>query len=145
MKCLAQEFRADLDAQLAGDERSEFNLPRREAVATICRRYLEVLFPIYFLWSEREVPGTHACRHLIEIQTLLSNQICSAVRFECRRSSKQPPADLEHYAEEAHKTLFGQLPELARLLGARDCRASGTDVHCRSGGPGTTGDSFRSS
>jgi hypothetical protein len=41
MKCLAQEFRADLDAQLAGDERSDFNLPRREAVATICRRYLE--------------------------------------------------------------------------------------------------------
>ena len=28
MKCLAQEFRADLDAQLAGDERSDFNLPQ---------------------------------------------------------------------------------------------------------------------
>ena len=29
MKCLAQEFRADLDAQLAGEESSEFNLPTR--------------------------------------------------------------------------------------------------------------------
>jgi len=116
MKCLAQEFRADLDAQLAEDEHSDFNLPRREAVATICRRYLEILFPIYYLCGEREVPGTLACHHLIEIQTLLSSQICSAVRFECRRNGKPTPADLEHYAEEAHKSLFGQLPELARLL-----------------------------
>ena len=117
MKCLAQEFRADLDAQLAGDELSEFNLPRREVVATICRRYLEVLFPIYFLCGEREVPGVRACKHLVEIQTLLSTQICSAVRFECRRSGKQTPPDLERYAEETHKNLFGQLPELAHLLG----------------------------
>jgi serine O-acetyltransferase len=123
MKCLAQEFRADLDAQLAGDEGSEFNLPRGEAVATICRRYLEVLFPIYYLCGEREVPGTRACHHLIEIQTLLSNQICSAVHFECRRSGKQTPADLVHYADEVHKNLFGQLPELAHLL-ATDIEAA---------------------
>src|SRR5208282_6237483 len=97
IKCLAQEFRADLDAQLAGDKGSEFNLPSRESVATICRRYLEVLFPIYYLCGEREVPGTRACRHLIEIQTLLSTQICSAVRFECRRSGKPSPAELEHF------------------------------------------------
>ena len=116
MKCLAQEFRADLDAQLAGDESSEFNLPTREAVATLCRRYLEILFPIYYLCGEREVPGTLACHHLIEIQSLLSNQICRAVRFECRRSGEPIPADLEHYAEEVHKSLVAQLPELARLL-----------------------------
>ncbi|MGA2964386.1 MAG: serine O-acetyltransferase [Candidatus Korobacteraceae bacterium] len=116
MKCLAQEFRADLDAQLAGDESSEFNLPTREAVATLCRRYLEILFPIYYLSGEREVPGALACHHLIEIQTLLAQQICSAVRFECRRSGKLIPSDLEHYAEDAHKSLFMQLPELARLL-----------------------------
>jgi serine O-acetyltransferase len=123
MKCLAQEFRADLDAQLAGDELSEFNLPRRDAVATICRRYLEVLFPIYFLCGEREVPGTRACRHLIEIQSLLTKQVCSAVRFECRRSGKPAPGELESYAEEIHKKLFGQLPELAQLL-ATDIEAA---------------------
>jgi len=123
MKCLAQEFRADLDAQLAADELSDFNLPRREMVATLCRRYLEVLFPIYFLCGEREVPGTRACHHLIEIQTLLSKQICSAVRFECRRSNKQTPTDLDQYAEEVHKKLFGQFPELAHLL-ATDIEAA---------------------
>ncbi len=123
MKCLAQEFRADLDAQLAGDEGSEFNLPRREVVATICRRYLEVLFPIYYLCGEREVPGTRACHHLTEIQDLLTKQICSAVRFESRRSGKPAPADLEHCAEEVHKKLLGQLPELAHLL-ATDIEAA---------------------
>jgi serine O-acetyltransferase len=123
MKCLAREFRADLDAQLAGDETSEFKLPRREAVATLCRRYLEVLFPIYYLAAEGEVAGTRACRYLTEIETLLSNQICSAVRFECRRSDKPTPADLEPYAGEVHKNLIGQLPEMARLL-ATDIEAA---------------------
>ena len=123
MKCLAQEFRADLDAQLAGDEGSEFNLPRGEAVATICRRYLEVLFPVYFLGGEREAAGAGTVLHPKEIQALLSSQICSAVRFECRRSGKQAPVDLEHYAEEVHKKLIAQLPELAHLL-ATDIEAA---------------------
>jgi len=123
MKCLAQEFRADLDAQLAGEERSDFNLPRRDDVGTICRRYLEVLFPIYYLCGEREVPGTLACRHLVEIQTLLAGQICSAVRFEYRRSGKPAPSNLDRYAEEIHKKLFAQLPELAHLL-ATDIQAA---------------------
>jgi serine O-acetyltransferase len=116
MKCLAQEFRANLDAQLAGDEASDFNLPRREVVATICRRYLEVLFPIFYVGGDGEAAGTGACRHLTEIHALLGKQICSAVRFECRRSGKPLPRDLEHCAEEIHKTLSGQLPELAHLL-----------------------------
>lgn len=123
MKCLAQEFRADLDSQLAGDERSDFNLPGREAVATICHRYLEVLFPIYFLCGEREVTDTTTWLPLAEIHTLLANQICRAVRFECRRSGKPTPLDLEHYTEEVQKKLFGQLPELAHLL-ATDIKAA---------------------
>ena len=131
MKCLAQEFRADLDAQLAGDESSEFNLPTREAVAIICRRYLEVLFPIYYLCGEREAPGTLACHHLIEIQTLLAKQICRAVRFECRRSGKPIPTETSsNYAEEIHKNLFAQFPELAHLL-ATDIQAAYHNDPCR--------------
>ena len=123
MKCLAQEFRADLDSQLAGEERNGFSLPNREAVAAICRRYLEVLFPIYYLCNEREMPGTNACKQLVDIQTLLEKQICAAVRFEYRRSGKQAPAELENYAEDIHKNLFGQFPELAHLL-ASDIQAA---------------------
>ncbi len=123
MRCLAEEFRADLDAQVAGDGLSEFNLPRREAVATVCRRYLEVLFPIFYLGGGGAVSGAGTSLHLLEIQALLANQICSAVRFECRRSRKPAPANLEHYAEEVHKKLIGQLPELAHLL-ATDIEAA---------------------
>ena len=123
LKLLSEEFRAALDAQLAGEECSDFTLPRREAVATMCRRYLEVLFPIYYAAGGRDIQDKPVGRQLAEIRTLLSNQICSAVRFECRRSRKQTPADLEHYAEETHAKLFAQLPDLARLL-ATDIEAA---------------------
>jgi len=81
--------RADLDARLAG----------MRAAISVCpaaRRGHDlspipgVLFPIYYLCGERETPGTRACQHLVEIQTLLSNQICSAVRFEFRRRGNRP-------------------------------------------------------
>ena len=123
MKCLAQEFRADLDAQLLGDERSEFILPRRDAVAFICLRYLEVLFPFYFLRGEAQAPGTPAYFQLLEIKDCLSKQICSAIRFECRRSIKPTPADLDQCAEQIEEKLFAQLPELAHLL-ATDIEAA---------------------
>jgi len=116
MKCLAQEFRVALEAQLAGEDRSEFRLPNRDAVALICHRYLETLFPIYFLGQERVTPETPAGLYLQEIQTLLAGQICSAVRFDCRRTGKPAPTDLEDCAEKVLQNLFGQLPELARLL-----------------------------
>ena len=116
LKCLAAEFRADLDAKLAGDERSEFNLPQRDAVAAICRRYLEVLFPLYYDGNEGDGSGKGVCRYLAEIQSLLEAQVCSAIRFECRRSGKAAPADLEPCAGQVCEKLFAQLPELAHLL-----------------------------
>jgi serine O-acetyltransferase len=118
MKCLAQEFYADLDAQRAGQERGDLNLPSREAVATICRLYLEILFPIYYLWDEGVAGDSRASQQLADIQTLLSNQICSAVRFQSGCSGKSAPTELEKYAEEIHKKLFDQFPELAHLLAA---------------------------
>lgn len=123
LKLLAEEFRAGLAAHLAGDECNEFTLPRREAVAAICDRYLEVLFPVYFIGGERQTPEMPAALHLKGIQTLLASQICSAVRFECRRSAKQSPGDLESYTEEVYEKLSEQLPDLARLL-ATDIEAA---------------------
>jgi len=122
MKCLAHQFRKDMDAQLMGDESSEFLLPRRDAVAFVCSRYLEVLFPYYFLPGDPE-PGTPAYFQLMEIQDRLSKQICSAIRFECRRSGKETPDELERWAETIEQKLFAQLPELAHLL-ATDIEAA---------------------
>ena len=123
MKCLAQEFRTALDARLAGDDHSEFQLPNRETVALISRRYLETLFPIHFLSGDPEALGTQAESYLQETKTLLASQICSAVRFDCRRSGKPAPANLGPCADEVLENLFGQLPDLARLL-ASDIEAA---------------------
>jgi serine O-acetyltransferase len=60
-----------------------------------------------------------ATRHyLVEIETLLREQLCSAMRFDRRSRGDQPSADLEDRAQEQIEHLFGQLPELAGLLGS---------------------------
>jgi len=125
MKSLAGEFKLALDAQLAGDERSEFKLPSREAVAVICRRYLDVLLPVFFNGGKlaRGATGSDSRWYLREVETLLAEQICRAVRFDLRRRGQPAPADLEDCAGKQLETLFGQLPELSRLL-ASDIEAA---------------------
>ena len=124
MKCLAQEFRANLDAHLAGDAADSHGLPRREAVGTICRRYLEILFPDLLSRRELKPPAGQDSAQLAEIQSLLVKQICGAVRFECLRSGKATPADLEtHARRDPPEVLPGSLPELAHLL-ATDIQAA---------------------
>ena len=117
---LAREFRLALDAQLAGDERSEIRLPSREAVAAICRHYLEILFPVYFAapGAERATPDRRTGAYLREMQTLLADQICRAMRFDCRSKGKPAPADAAHYVEEVLGSLFEEFAELAGLLGS---------------------------
>ncbi|MGB7591438.1 MAG: serine acetyltransferase [Terriglobia bacterium] len=122
---LASEFRVALDAQLSGDYSCEFRLPSREAAAQICRRYLELLFPVFYQ-GQGATPDRAAigARHyLAEMETLLREQLCSAMRFDRRCHGDQSPADIEDRAQELTEHLFGQLPELARLL-ASDIEAA---------------------
>ena len=125
MKSLAGEFKLALDAQLAGDDRSEFKLPSREAVAVICRRYLDVLLPVFFNGGglERSVPGSDSRWYLRGVETLLAEQICCAVRFDLRRRGQPTPANIEDCAGKQLEELFSQLPELSRLL-ASDIEAA---------------------
>jgi len=125
MKGLAGEFKLALDAQLAGDERSEFKLPSRETVAVICRRYLDVLLPVFFNGAglERGALESDSRWYLREVETLLAEQICRAVRLELRRRGQPTPADLEDCAGKYLEALFSQLPELSRLL-ASDIEAA---------------------
>ena len=115
---LAREFRVALDAQLTGEEASEFKLPSREAVAQICRRYLGLLFPIFY---DGRGAGTTALDsdtrpYLVEVETLLTEQMCRAIRFDCRRRGQEIPRTLEDCAREEREALLSQLPELSRLL-----------------------------
>jgi serine O-acetyltransferase len=125
IKTLAREFKAALDAQLAGEEREKFMLPSRSAVEVVCHRYLEVLLPVFFKGGQVR-PDTldPASRlYLREVETLLRDQMCRAVRFDTCRRGKPLPADLEDCAEKHVAELFRQLPELSRLL-ASDIEAA---------------------
>jgi serine O-acetyltransferase len=115
---LAREFRVALDAQLVGEDASEFKLPSREAVAQICRRYLGLLFPIFY---DGRGAGTTALDsdtrpYLVEVETLLTEQMCRAIRFDCRRRGQELPRNIEDCAREEREALLSQLPELSRLL-----------------------------
>jgi serine O-acetyltransferase len=122
---LASEFRSALDAQLSGDYGCEFRLPSREAAAQICRRYLELLFPVFYQGrgAEPDRVATGARHYLPEMETLLREQLCSAMRFDRRCQGDQSPVDIEDRAQELTEHLFGQFPELARLL-ASDIEAA---------------------
>jgi serine O-acetyltransferase len=125
LESLVSEFKAALDAQLAGDYGCEFQLPNREAAAQICRRYLELLFPVFYQGQDADLErvlagGKH---YLVEIETLLREQLCFALRFDRRCRGDQSPVNLEDCAQELTERLFGFLPELARLL-ATDLEAA---------------------
>ncbi len=122
---LASEFRTALDAQLAGDYGCEFQLPSRESVAQICRRYLGLLFPVFYQGrrAETDSPPAGTRGYLTEIETLLREQLCSAMRFDRRCRGDQLPANFEDRAQEMIDDIFGQLPELAGLL-ASDIEAA---------------------
>ena len=125
LESLASEFKAALDAQLSGDYGCEFQLPNREAAGQICRHYLELLFPVFYQpqSADAQRAATGARHYLAEIETLLREQLCSAIRFDQRCQRGQSPAGIEERAQELTERLFAQLPELARLL-ASDIEAA---------------------
>ena len=121
LKHLAQEFLAEIEAPVAGEKGS--GLPSRKTLGAICRRYLEILFPVYYLKGVAPEADTPVAKRIEEIQTLLEEQICAAVRLEYGRSGKPFPAKLEAHAQEICRHLFAQFPELAQLL-ASDIQAA---------------------
>ena len=118
LKNLASEFKVAFDAQLAGDDSGEFKLPSREAVTLICRRYLDILFPVFFLGQRlgRGNLQSDSRWYLREIETLLAEQMCRAIRFDLRRSGQPLPGNMEDCVGKQLEVVFGQLPELSALL-----------------------------
>ena len=125
LRNLATEFKVAFDAELAGDASGEFKLPSREAVALICRRYLDILFPVFFLGQrlDREGLSSDSRRYFREIETLLAEQMCRAIRFDLRRRGQPPPGNMTDCVGKQLDVLFSQLPELSALL-ASDIEAA---------------------
>ena len=122
---LASEFKTALDAQLAGDYGCEFRLPSRDTAAQVCRHYLGLLFPVFYRGqgSKLESAPAESRHYLAEIETILREQLCSAMRFDRRRRRDDSSVEIEDRAEELTNELFAQLPELATLL-ASDIEAA---------------------
>jgi len=115
---LASEFKTALDAQLSGDYGCEFRLPSRDAAAQICHRYLGLLFPVFYQAPQTAEGGAaNSSRHyLAELETLLREQLCSAMRFDRRCQGEESSVDIEDRAQELTEGIFEQFPQLANLL-----------------------------
>jgi serine O-acetyltransferase len=122
---LATEFKTALDARLAGDYGCEYALPSREAAAQICRRYLDLLFPVFYAGERApaERPADAARHYLAELETLLREQLCAALRFDRRCHGDASDLEIEERAQDLTERLFDQFEDLAGLL-ASDIQAA---------------------
>ena len=114
LDCLAKEFRAAIGDRRTGDAEGEYWLPSKEEVSAFCRRYLEVLFPVFYAPEESAKPNNAAIVESLELQ--LGEQIVRAIRFDCGCRDKKAPADLVATAEELVSATHAKYPHLAHLL-----------------------------
>ena len=119
--CLAKEFRAALESRLAEDPSGEYCLPSKDAVAAFCRRYLEVLFPVFY--SPGEPLSAKSAGVLENLDLQLEDQIVRAIRFDSNCRGRKLPADVVRSAEELVTAIRGKRPRLAELL-ATDLEAA---------------------
>ena len=92
---LASEFKTALDAQLACDYGCEFRLPQPGGRGADLPAPPWPAFPC-FLSGERRGVGERSGRipdYLAEIETLLREQLCSAMRFDRRCQGARVPLD----------------------------------------------------
>jgi serine O-acetyltransferase len=126
MNALSLTFGKALGANLRGGDKT-FELPSRSGVAEICRRYVEGLFPLFYHSDGGSNFPRQARRYLKDIQQLLEQQICRAVRLEAHCRGKRVPAQIEKFARELVNSAREKLPELARLLATDVDAAFGND------------------
>ncbi len=126
MNALSLTFGKALGANLRGGDRS-FELPSRSTVQEICRRYVEGLFPLFYHSDAGSNFPRQARRYLKDIERLLTEQVCRAVRFQSHCQGKRVPARIEKTARELVAAALEKLPDLARLLATDTDAAFGND------------------
>jgi len=115
MNTLSLTFGKALEARLKGGDKS-FELPSRTAVAEICHRYADALFPLFYHSDRGSNFPRQARVYLKDIEKLLTGQICRAFRLECHCRGRKVPPGIEKTARERVDLALERLPELARLL-----------------------------
>ena len=121
LESLAKEFRCALEGRLSGDSNDQYRLASKDGVNEFCRRYLEGLFPLYYVPVP---PVDPLVAHFLEdLESRLGEQVVRAMRFDCSCRGKKVPRDVGRSAEEIVAAIHGRLPELAHLL-ATDLQAA---------------------
>ncbi|MGO9269525.1 MAG: serine O-acetyltransferase [Terriglobia bacterium] len=115
MNTLSLTFGKALSANRSGGDKS-FALPSKEAVAKICGHYVEALFPLFYHSDLGSNFPRQARLYLKDIERLLADQICHAIRLECHCQGKRVPVGIEKSARERVDAVLERLPILARLL-----------------------------
>ncbi len=121
LRALAKEFRLALEARLADASMWEYRLPSKDEVASLCRTYLDGLFPLYY--AAEEVRSDDAKGFLAQLDLQLAEQIVYAMRFDLNCCGKPIPSNLSESASDVVQTLREKLPRLAQLL-ALDLQAA---------------------
>ncbi len=115
MNTLSLTFGKALEASLRSGDKS-FTLPSGTVVAEICRRYAEALFPLFYHSDSGSNFPTQARVYLKDIEKLLTDQICRAIRLECHCQGRRVPPGIKKTARERVDVALENLPELARHL-----------------------------
>jgi serine O-acetyltransferase len=107
----------------AGYERGGINdpqeaLPDRESAARACHQLLSLLFPGFF--TAQRVPRaqleTHAQAQLLELQSLLHEQVARAQRYAARLAGAADPARPAEQAQGLALELLDELPDVRELV-----------------------------
>ena len=126
MNTLSLTFGKALGAKLRGGDKA-FELPSRKVVAEICQRYVEALFPLFYHSDKGSNFPRQARRYLMDIEKLLADQICHAIRLESHCRGKGVPGGIKRSARERVEVVLQKLPGLARLLASDVDAAFGND------------------
>jgi serine O-acetyltransferase len=126
MNSLSLTFGKALGANLRRGDKT-FEQPSRTAVAEICQRYVEALFPLFYHSDQGSNFPRQARLYIRGIERLLAEQICHAVRLECHCQGKRVAAGIEKSARERMNAVLEKLPSLARLLAFDVDAAFGND------------------
>jgi len=100
------------------DETGPLNLPNREAVGDLCRRFLAILFPGFFTRTHLFCGhvGTYTRQQLLELWQILRQLICEAETFSRHAQGLPVPAHLQSATDELLSTYFAELPAIAGLI-----------------------------
>ena len=130
LRALAREFRLALESRFSEASMWQYRLPSKDEVATLCKTYLEGLFPLYYAADEPLSPDAKG--FLAQLESQFVEQVAYAMRFDLNCCGKPITPDVSQAASNLVDALRAKLPRLAELL-ALDLQAAMTNDPAASG------------